>query len=243
MIMMANSLLQKQNLSAQIFQIIKDLILNGELRPGERLLEAQLATELSVSRAPIREALLLLAQRGFVTISPRRGAFVTELSANDLKEIFEIRKLLEVDAAIKLQLRKSTEIALHLEKALEKMRRAAHERDLVQFTEADFNLHKTMWDLAGNAHASKMLMDIAARFFRYEQIRKTTLASNFDYTGIFDEHCRIVDRILHGNKQEVEDELGQHLEKFMHFAITHFVYQDPAGVTQKEMEPPPASSL
>jgi len=88
MIPAASSLLQKQNLSEQIFEVVRNLILAGELKPGERILEAQLATQLNVSRAPIREALLLLAQHGFVTIRPHRGAFVTELSAADLTEIF-----------------------------------------------------------------------------------------------------------------------------------------------------------
>jgi DNA-binding GntR family transcriptional regulator len=75
MIATTSSFLQKQNLSERIFEVLKNLILAGELKPGERILEAKLATELNVSRAPIREALLLLAQHGFVTIRPQRMIF------------------------------------------------------------------------------------------------------------------------------------------------------------------------
>jgi DNA-binding GntR family transcriptional regulator len=228
MIATTSSFLQKQNLSERIFEVLKNLILAGELKPGERILEAKLATELNVSRAPIREALLLLAQHGFVTIRPHRGAFVTELSANDLREIFEIRQLLEVNAAIKLHLNMTSEAASQLEGALTKIKRAAHERDVVQFTEADFSFHKTIWDLAGNAHVSQILTDVTSRFFRYEQIRKTTLLPNFDYTEIFEDHCRLVDRMLHGSKQDVDAEFNRHFEKFLHFAMMHFGEQDTA---------------
>jgi DNA-binding GntR family transcriptional regulator len=223
MISTTSSFLQKQNLSERIFEILKDFILTGELQPGERILEAQLATKLNVSRAPIREALLLLAQHGFVTIRPHRGAFVTELSAADLREIFEIRQLLEVNAAVKIHLQMTPEIALRLEKALAKLRRATNERELMKFTEADFNFHKAIWELAGNVHASKILTDITARFFRYEQIRKTTLATDFDFTAIFEDHCRLVDRMLHGNKQDVEAAFSHHFETFLEFAMMHFI--------------------
>ena len=229
MIPATSSPLQKQNLSERIFEVLKDLILSGELQPGERILEAKLATQLNVSRAPIREALLLLAQHGFVTIRPHRGAFVTELSADDLTEIFEIRRLLEVNAALKLHSKQNTEIAHQLETALARIQRAANERDVVQFTEADFNFHKTVWDLAGNALVSQILTDIASRFFRYEQIRKTTLLPDFDYTEIFEDHRRLVDRMLNGSKQDVEAEFNRHFEKFLHFAMMHFVEPDTNG--------------
>ena len=229
MIPATSSPLQKQNLSERIFEVLKDLILSGELQPGERILEAKLATQLNVSRAPIREALLLLAQHGFVTIRPHRGAFVTELSADDLTEIFEIRRLLEVSAALKLNSNRTPETARQLEAALARIQRAAHERDVVQFTEADFNFHKTVWDLAGNALVSQILTDIASRFFRYEQIRKTTLLPDFDYSEIFEDHCRLVDRMLNGSKQDVEAEFNRHFEKFLHFAMMHFVEQEADG--------------
>jgi len=234
MIPAATSLLQKQNLSEQISEVLKNLILAGELKPGERILEAQLATKLNVSRAPIREALLLLAQHGFVTIRPHRGAFVTELSAADLTEIFEIRQLLEVSAALKVHMNMTPASADRLEAALEKIQHAAHDRDVVQFTEADFNFHKTIWDLAGNSHISQILTDIASRYFRYEQIRKTTLLPDFDYNEIFEDHCRLVDRVMHGNKRDVETEFNRHFEKFLHFAMMHFVDPDTNGMIKAE---------
>jgi DNA-binding GntR family transcriptional regulator len=125
------------------------------------------------------------------------------------------------------------EIAHQLEAALAKIRHAAQQKDVVQFTEADFNFHKTIWTLAGNSHVSQILADITSRFFRYEQIRKTTLLPDFDYKEIFEDHCGLVDRLLHGNKRSVEVEFNRHFEKFLQFAMMHVVEQAPADEPTK----------
>ena len=75
-----------------VFNNIKDGILTGRLRPGERLLENQLADELGVSRTPIREALRMLEIENLVDLIPRKGAQVKKMSEKDIKDILEIRK-------------------------------------------------------------------------------------------------------------------------------------------------------
>ena len=82
-----------------VFNTIKDGILSGRLRPGERLLENQLAEELGVSRTPIREALRMLEIENLVDLIPRKGAQVREMSEKDIKDVLEIRKVLEELAA------------------------------------------------------------------------------------------------------------------------------------------------
>ena len=78
-----------------VFNNIKDGILTGRLRPGERLLENQLAEELGVSRTPIREALRMLEIENLVDLIPRKGAQVKKMSEKDIKDVLEIRKVLE----------------------------------------------------------------------------------------------------------------------------------------------------
>ena len=78
-----------------VFNTIKDGILTGRLRPGERLLENQLAEELGVSRTPIREALRMLEIENLVDLIPRKGAQVRDMSEKDIKDVLEIRKVLE----------------------------------------------------------------------------------------------------------------------------------------------------
>ena len=82
-----------------VFNTLKDGILTGRLKPGERLLENQLAEELGVSRTPIREALRMLQIENLVDLIPRRGAQVKDMSEKDIKNVLEIRKVLEELAA------------------------------------------------------------------------------------------------------------------------------------------------
>ena len=82
-------------LREQVFEAIRQAIIDGTLEPGQRLMEAQLAEELGVSRTPVREAIRKLELGNFVVIIPRRGAYVADISLKDVSEVFEIRHLAE----------------------------------------------------------------------------------------------------------------------------------------------------
>ena len=82
-----------------VFNTLRDAILKGELEPGERLMEIQLAERLGVSRTPIREAIRKLELEGLVVMIPRRGAIVASITEKDLKDVLEVRRTLEIMAA------------------------------------------------------------------------------------------------------------------------------------------------
>jgi DNA-binding GntR family transcriptional regulator len=85
--------------SVQVGKMLKKSILNGGYAPGARLNEVELAESMGVSRSPIREAIQRLAKEGLVEIIPRRGSFVTSLKLDEVKELFELREVLEIKAA------------------------------------------------------------------------------------------------------------------------------------------------
>lgn len=85
----------KQPVSHKVYEKLKSDILENKLRPGERLIEADIADELEVSRTPVREALKQLEQDGLVTYFPRRGSIVSEVSVEDALELYEVREYLE----------------------------------------------------------------------------------------------------------------------------------------------------
>jgi DNA-binding GntR family transcriptional regulator len=82
-------------LTDKIYSLIKLGVIHQEYLPGSRLADQEIAERLGVSRTPVREAINRLAAEGLVTIIPRQGAFVTELSQESIKEIYEIREVLE----------------------------------------------------------------------------------------------------------------------------------------------------
>src|SRR5579862_7591453 len=83
----------------RIYEEIRNKIINGDLPPGTRLRERELADELGVSRVPVREALPYLQADGFITLESHRGAIVTELTLRDVRELFDVRLGVEVYAA------------------------------------------------------------------------------------------------------------------------------------------------
>ena len=99
--MQRTRLIQHSSLSEKIYDILKSQIINEELRPGQRLLDDQLASTFGVSRTPVREALARLSNEGLVEIVSRSGAYVKKLTREDIEEIYEIRKVLEGLAARK----------------------------------------------------------------------------------------------------------------------------------------------
>lgn len=88
-------LIQHSSLSEKIYDILKNQIINEELKPGERLLDDQLASTFGVSRTPVREALARLSNEGLVEIVSRSGVYVKKLTRENIEEIYEIRKVLE----------------------------------------------------------------------------------------------------------------------------------------------------
>lgn len=94
--------IERRNLGSDVYRILRDRILSQELKAGEKLSDLRLSSELGVSRTPIREALHQLAQDGVVVAEPNRGFFVATFTHDDLEEIFELRRVLELYAIQKL---------------------------------------------------------------------------------------------------------------------------------------------
>jgi DNA-binding GntR family transcriptional regulator len=86
-------------LREQVYAALEELILDGRLQPGQRLVETELASQLGVSRGPVREALQMLARDGWLDVRRRQGTYVRELRTEELEDYFGVRTLLEVEAA------------------------------------------------------------------------------------------------------------------------------------------------
>ena len=94
-----SSIAEHQPLPDKIANFVREAIIVGKLKPGEKISEAKLADELHISRTPIREAIRMLESEGFVSIIPRRGTIVSEFSVEDLYEYFQVKACLEAFAA------------------------------------------------------------------------------------------------------------------------------------------------
>ena len=215
-------LIQKEVLRDKICDVLRGWILDGTLKPGERIVELTLSRKLDVSRAPLREALWLLSRQGLVHIRAHHGAVVTRLSEQDIREIFELRELLETRAALKIRARKDPRDAATLKSALAEIEAAARRRDIREFSAADLRFHQTLWELSGNRHLQEILNDLSTRFFAYELIRDLPLAGKFRFDDMTDEHRKMVRLVLEGTEKEIEAGFRKAFAGFLEYVLGRF---------------------
>jgi DNA-binding GntR family transcriptional regulator len=137
----------------------KRRILSGEAPGGTLLSEAQLGTEIGVSRTPVHEAFLRLAAEGLLTLEPRRGAVVVPMSPREAQDVLDLREAIEATAAARVREGGGADDTLRsaLEEALAEQRAAIASRDVERFVEADQWFHAAVVDASGN--------DLAGHFY------------------------------------------------------------------------------
>jgi DNA-binding GntR family transcriptional regulator len=212
----------KEVLRHKVYDILREWIVHGRLKPGERIVESALASRMRVSRAPFREALWLLASEGLVRLEAHHSAYVTELSKEDLKQIFEIRELLETHAAKRLHTNQTPAKMAELEAALGALKQAAREKDVQRFSEADRAFHRKLGHLSGNEHLERMLNGICTLFFAYQLIRDVTSAHDFRFDGVAEEHEQMVRLIQSGPEDAIEEKFRESFRSFEDYVLERF---------------------
>ena len=129
---------------------IRDAIKSGKLKPGDRIIEADLANGMGISRFPIREAIRYLEKEGLVTTTPFRGAQVAEYTQRDLEEIYSLRTALE-ELAIRTLIKDLDEEKIQkLESVVETMKQATNETEIEKIVDTDLSFHRAICELSGN---------------------------------------------------------------------------------------------
>ena len=150
-----------------VFNTLRQEILTGKLKPGERLMEIHLANKLGVSRTPIREAIRKLELEGLVIMIPRRGAEVAQISWKSLKDVLEVRSALDA-LAIELACERMGEDELELlYKACESFEEATKTKDTRQIAEADVALHDIIVASTGNKRLIQLVNNLSEQMYRY----------------------------------------------------------------------------
>jgi DNA-binding GntR family transcriptional regulator len=151
-------------LKEHVVQRLKDAIFCGQIKPGERLLEAHLAEKFRVSRAPIREGLNKLQDLGLAVSRPRRGIFVVKLSEEDVQKINSLRVILEAEA---LRLCRANVTPEEQEKLTRLFKKLESRKPLpaVDVMQLDLQFHRTIWHMTGNEYLENFLTSLTAPLF------------------------------------------------------------------------------
>jgi DNA-binding GntR family transcriptional regulator len=192
-----------------VFETIRNAIIQGELKPGERLMEVQLASELGVSRTPVRESIRKLELEGLVRMVPRKGAYVTPMSIKDLHEMMQIRRALEILVA-ELAAKNATD------DEIEQMRESNHgfeesalENDENGIINYDIAFHETMYHSARNDRLFKMIHSLREQMLR---VRVEYVHNIEDKRPLIGQHEAIIDGIAAHDADTAGKMAGVHIE-------------------------------
>jgi DNA-binding GntR family transcriptional regulator len=175
----------------QVRQAILLQILSGELRPGQRLLEAKLSQELGVSQATVNGALQDLHNQGLVTKLLNRSSNVSRYTRREIENLFSVRLVLEPAAAAAVSARWSNETRESLNEQVELMRRAARKKDMAKFCLADYLFHQEVYRLTDNPFLIQACQAIAAAPFAYVLCDHLE-ALPTDYLALAEDHHELI---------------------------------------------------
>jgi DNA-binding GntR family transcriptional regulator len=192
-----------------VYEAIRDEIVSGVLRPGDRLGEVELAKRMGTSQGPVREALARLRSQGLVDAYPHRGTFVAELTIEEARDVYETRALIERRAlALALPLLREDDYAL-LELDIEAMKRAARAKDMVQLVAADMGFHRRVVAASGSPTLLRFWDLIEAKTRKFAATYSLTVFA--DPLEPVESHHRLIQRMREGYGPGLEQELDLHL--------------------------------
>ena len=191
-----------------VFNTLRQAILTGELKPGERLMEIHLANKLGVSRTPIREAIRKLELEGLVTMIPRRGAEVAQITEKSMNDVLEVRRAMDALCTELACERISEEEIQALKTASDNFAEAAKTKDVRKCAQADVAFHDIILKATGNMRLVQLVNNLADSLspclvhnkqmyrYRFEYLKDVSR-----YSSLTEEHRLIFESIKNRDKE------------------------------------------
>lgn len=199
-----------------VFENLREAILEGKVKPGQRLMEVQLAEQLGVSRTPVREAIRKLELEGLVVMLPRKGAYVANMSLKDIIDVLEIRASLEGLAASLASERISPEDIKKLENIAKDFEQSTNNSDVDTLLRKDVEFHECIFKATNNKKLHQLITSLWEQVYRF----RVTYISDYDSSvNIISEHKLILEAIKKGDTELAKKYATQHIENAEHFMI------------------------
>ena len=190
-----------QTLREKILETIREAILKGDLKPGEKVAEPELAEQFGISRTPIREAFRQLESEGYLTVIPRKGAVVAALSKRDVQEFYEVKSILEGYAAELAAKNLSEKELAKLEAINERLKQLANDGDVKTFYKVHNEFHETFLKAANNDKLYDLIKQLGMKFSR---MRMASLAVAGRMAISVSEHDKLLDAFRHHDGKTAE---------------------------------------
>lgn len=203
-----------------VYEELKKRILTGEITPGTRLMEVDLASDMGVSRTPIREAIRKLEKERLVTIEPRKGAYASELDIKDVIDILEVRQEMEGLAAGLAAKRMENKGKIKLTEIGDKYKIAVMAGDASEMIKYDTEFHRIIVEACDNNILVQMIEQLQElvlrfRYMYYEDTKRVQMQPN--------EHQVIIDAVCAGEAEEARRAAITHIDNLKEFVMTEGV--------------------
>jgi DNA-binding GntR family transcriptional regulator len=198
---------QPESLTQQVYENLKEEILRAERAPGEMVAEPELAARYGVSKTPIREALRILLQDGWVTALPRKGYLIRPLALEDVREVFALRQMLEPELSAETARRRTDSQVQRLNELVEE------QADATQFEEALLSarlFHTLIAEAAGNSRAVRILEGLLDEVRRLHYLMPQ-LEGHITSTEELEAHRDLADAFVHRDADRAADLMRAHL--------------------------------
>jgi len=201
------------------YAYVKERILNRVYKPGQQLMDTQIAGELGISRTPVRDALRQLAYEGLLVNQARQGWQVYSLALEDIHEIFDLKALLEGMLARQAARCQDEEKRSSLRSAMAEMQQAADANDFPAWREADLEFHAVLYGMAQNGRALNIVENLNQQWYR---LRIGYIALEGRIQRSCREHAPVVESVLAGDEEGAERSMRAHIGN-VHRDLVHML--------------------
>lgn len=193
-----------------VFNTLRGAILRGDLKPGQRLMEIQLANQLGVSRTPVREAIRKLELEGLVKMVPRKGAEVAQISEKHLRDVLEVRSALE-ELAGELACERMTDGELaELKRVNGQFMQVIDSDDITEIANADEAFHMVIYLATGNERLSQLVNSLREQMYRY---RLEHIKDKSKHPDLVREHEEIIQALENRDPQQSRLAIRRHIQE------------------------------
>ena len=201
---------KRATLKTQVYDYLKEAIIMGGLKPGERLIEEKISEELQVSRSPIREAIRMLEKDGLLLVNSSGGVTVVEPSIQDFKHLYECRVEMEPLAAFYAAQRRTHEQVELMRTYLLQMGKISESNDIKKVHDANVNFHETIISSSANPFLVSMISQLRGVNSFY---RKSILEENpLHMEHAMHDHQQIFQAIVHQEPEKAKQLMKAHIE-------------------------------
>jgi len=219
----AGSLIEHSNLSDKVYNILLDRIITRKIKPGEKLIEEELAENLGISRTPVREALNRLFKDDLIELIPRKGGYIKKLTVRDVEEVYEVREILEnLSVRLAIPLIREKDIK-RIEQLVQKAEKLTGKDRMKAQVNIDAELHNLIINSCGNRRLQKMIKSLY-NFIQAFRVLEAQHPQRSDKA--FEEHKMILQALSRREAERAAELMNQHIRNTKKNILADFKFEE-----------------